>query len=234
MGTAPGRSDHPRPGHGPGPGRAGLGVVVLWALTAVGRRRGTERKVAIAVGPACSSHWPWCPTAAMFVAAGGDQPTGRARRQAAGWAAVLGAPTRSAWWPTPASASMARLGVAPRLGRRAPPLTDPRPLALLPIVALTVLLGAWPCTWPGAATWAPASGRPGRPPRPAPGSCPARPVWPSVWPDPPPPAGPSPSPPRPYWKASSPNKGGRVDDVGHRRTRLLAARRPRRERPGLC
>jgi ABC-2 type transport system permease protein len=122
----------------------GAGVVVLWALTAAGTLLvGRDAKVAIAPGPACSFALAMVATAAMFVAVGGvtSQLAGT-RRQAAAWAATAlgvayavrlvadaGVGLHGLIWLSP-------LGWVEEFGA----LTDPRPLALLPIAALIGIL----------------------------------------------------------------------------------------------
>jgi ABC-2 type transport system permease protein len=148
---------------------AGLsaGVAVLWALTAlITAIAGHSSKVHIAPGPAMFFALALVAPAAMFLAAGAlASQLAPSRRQAAGYASVaLGAcyalrlvadsGTRLEWlrWATP-------LGWVEELQ----PITAPRPLALLPVAALTALLAGLAVylaghrdlassVWPGRAT----------------------------------------------------------------------------------
>ncbi len=119
----------------------GAGVVVLWALTAAGTAAvGHQPKVAIAAGPACLFALGTVSTAAMFAGvAGVTSQLAATRRQAAAWAAAVlgiayavrmvadaGVGLHGLVWASP-------LGWVEELGA----LTHPRPLALLPIAALT-------------------------------------------------------------------------------------------------
>ena len=122
----------------------GVGVVVLWTLTAAGTvLAGRDAKVAIAPGPACFFALAMVATAAMFVGVGGvtSQLAGT-RRQAAAWAATAlgiayavrlvadaGVGLHGLIWLSP-------LGWVEELGA----LTDPRPVALLPIAVFTGFL----------------------------------------------------------------------------------------------
>jgi ABC-2 type transport system permease protein len=123
----------------------GAGLAVLWSLASVIIVAvGQTSKVHIAPGPAVFFALALVTPAAMFLAAGAlASQLASSRRQAAGYAGVaLGAcyalrlvadsGTSLAWlrWVSP-------LGWAEELQ----PLTAPRPLALLPILALTVVLG---------------------------------------------------------------------------------------------
>jgi len=122
----------------------GAGVVVLWVLTAAATALvGRDAKVAIAPGPASFFALAMVATAAMFVGVGGvtSQLAGT-RRQAAAWAATVlgvayairlvadaGVGLHGLIWASP-------LGWVEELGA----LTAPRPVALLPIAALTAAL----------------------------------------------------------------------------------------------
>ena len=123
----------------------GVGVVVLWALTAAGTvAAGRSPKVGIALGPACFFAVAMVATAAMFAGVGGvTSQLAATRRQAAAWAATVlgvayalrmvadaGVGLHGLVWASP-------LGWVEQLGA----LTDPRPLALLPIAGLTAVLG---------------------------------------------------------------------------------------------
>ena len=122
----------------------GVGLAVLWALTAVITVGvGLDARVRIAAGPALYFALSLVSAAAMFLAAGAlaSQLSG-SRRQAAGYAGtalgicyalrmVADSSPDLAWvrWTTP-------LGWVEELR----PLTGPRPLALLPVIALTAAL----------------------------------------------------------------------------------------------
>jgi ABC-2 type transport system permease protein len=123
----------------------GAGLAVLWLLTAVITAVvGRSSKVHIATSPALFFALALVVAAAMFLALGAlTSQLASSRRQAAGYAgAALGAcyalrmvadsGTGLEWlrWVTP-------LGWVEQLQ----PLTAPRPLALLPIVALSALMG---------------------------------------------------------------------------------------------
>ena len=206
----------------PRPWAAGLGPGVLRAARGGHRRRRPDLEGAHRPRAGLFFALALVTPAAMFLAAGAlAGQLASSRRQAAAYAArgLRRLPTPCGWWPTRAPAWRGCAGSPPGLGRRAPAPDRPPAAGPAPHRALTVLFGGLAVylagrrdlasgVWPARAT-APARTR----------LWSGRPVWPPVWPAPPPPAGPSPSPPRPYWKASSPNKGKRVDDVGHRRTR---------------
>ncbi len=125
-------------------GGLGLGVAVLWVLTAAGTvAAGHDPKVAIAVGPACFFALAMVSTAAMFAAVGAlTSQLASTRRRAAAWAATVlgvayavrvvadaGLGLHGLVWATP-------LGWVEELGA----LTDPRPFALLPVAALLLVL----------------------------------------------------------------------------------------------
>ena len=122
------------------------GVAVLFALTAAGTvAAGRRAAVGIAVGPACYFALAMVATAAVFVAVGAVvSQLAATRRQAAAWSATVlgvayavrmvadaGAGLHALVWASP-------LGWVEELGA----LTAPRPLALLPLAALTIVLAA--------------------------------------------------------------------------------------------
>jgi ABC-2 type transport system permease protein len=124
----------------------GAGVVVLWALTAAGTVLvGREAKVAFAVGPSLWFALAMVAPAAVFCGVGGvTSQLAATRRQAAGHgAAVLGVSyavrmvadagvgLHGLIWASP-------LGWVEEMGG----LTDPRPVALVPLVVLTGVLAA--------------------------------------------------------------------------------------------
>jgi ABC-2 type transport system permease protein len=122
----------------------GGGVAVLWCVTAAGTALvGRDAKVAIHTGAACWFALAMVATAAVFVGVGGvTSQLAATRRQAAGWAATTlgiayavrmvadaGVGLHGLIWASP-------LGWVEELGA----LTDPRPLALIPLVAATAIL----------------------------------------------------------------------------------------------
>ncbi len=124
---------------------AGLaaGVAVLWALTAAGTAAvGHEAKVGIPFSSACFFALAEVATAAMFAGIGAvTSQLAATRRQAAAWAATLlgvayavrmvadaGVGLHGLVWASP-------LGWIEELGA----LTDPRPVALVPIALLTAV-----------------------------------------------------------------------------------------------
>ncbi len=131
----------------------GAGVAVLWALTAAGTVvAGHDPKVDIAVGSGCYFALAMVATAGMFAGVGAVAGQLVAtRRQAAAWAATIlgiayavrmvadaGVGLHGLVWASP-------LGWVEELGA----LTDPRPTALVPIAALTVVLAVVAVTLAG-------------------------------------------------------------------------------------
>ena len=135
----------PREGTAQALGGLGAGLAVLWSLTAVIIVvAGQTSKVHIAPGPAVFFALALVTPAAMFLAAGAlAAQLAPSRRQAAGYAAVALGACYSLRLVADSGTSLAWLRWASPLGwaEELQPLTAPRPLALLPIVALTALLG---------------------------------------------------------------------------------------------
>ena len=188
----------------------GAGLAVLWAITAViAVAVGRSSRVHVAAGPALYFALTLVAAAAIFLAAGAlaSQLAAR-RRRAAGYAgAALGvcyalrlvadSASGLAWlhWTTP-------LGWIEELQ----PLTSPRPLVLLPLIALVAALATLAVHLAGHRDLGPASWQTALPPGPARSCSPGRPAWRSGSPGPGWRAGRWPSPPcRCSW-ASSPGR----------------------------
>jgi ABC-2 type transport system permease protein len=126
-------------------GGLGAGVFVLWALTAVITVLiGRDSKVDIAPGPAVYFALAVVTSAVMFLAVGAlTSQLGATRRQAASYAAIfLGASYAVRMIADAGVGLHALIWVSP-LGwvEELRPLTTPQPLALVPIIAFTAVLG---------------------------------------------------------------------------------------------
>jgi len=124
----------------------GVGVVVLWVLTAAGTVLvGREAKVAFAVGPSLWFALAMVATAAVFCGvAGVTSQLAATRRQAAGFAAVVLGASYAVRMVADAGVGLHRLIWASPLGwvEEMGGLTHPRPIALVPLVVLTGALAA--------------------------------------------------------------------------------------------
>jgi ABC-2 type transport system permease protein len=122
----------------------GLGVLVLWALTAViGILSGLDSKVDIAAAPALYFALAMVASAVMFVAVGAlTSQLGATRRQAASYAAVFLGLAYAVRMIADAGVGLHDLIWASPLGwvEELQPLTAPQPLALVPIVAFTAVV----------------------------------------------------------------------------------------------
>jgi ABC-2 type transport system permease protein len=122
----------------------GAGLGVLWALTAaIAVAVGQTSKVHIPAGPAAFFALALVAPAAMFLGAGAlTSQLAPTRRQATGYAAVALGACYALRLVADSGTSLAWLAWVSPLGwvEQLRPLTGPRPLALLPIVALTGLL----------------------------------------------------------------------------------------------
>ena len=120
------------------------GLVVLWTVTAVIIVAvGRSSKVQIAAGPALYFALALVAPAAMFLAAGAlAGQLAATRRQAAGYAGAALGVCYALRMAADSGADLEWLRWATPLGwvEELQPLTDPRPVALLPIIGLVVLL----------------------------------------------------------------------------------------------
>jgi len=126
-------------------GGLGAGVFALWALTAVITvLTGLDSKVDIAAGPALYFALAMVATAVMFLGVGAlTSQLGATRREAAAYAAVFLGVAYAARMIADAGVGLHGLIWASPLGwvEELQPLTAPRPVALLPIIAFTTVLG---------------------------------------------------------------------------------------------
>jgi ABC-2 type transport system permease protein len=120
------------------------GVATLWAITAIITVvTGLSGKIGIPAGPALFFAVALVSSAAMFLAVGAlTSQLAATRRQAAAWAAVALGVSYAVRMMADSAVDLHWLRWASPLGwvEELQPLTGPRPLALLPIVAFTAVL----------------------------------------------------------------------------------------------
>ena len=127
-------------------GGLGVGAFVLWALTAaITIVAGLSSKVSISAGPALYFAMATVATAVMFLAVGAlTSQLGATRHQSAAYGAAFLGVAYAVRMIADAGVGLHTLVWLSPLGwaEELKPLTAPQPLALLPIIAFTAVLGA--------------------------------------------------------------------------------------------
>ena len=144
MGAVALRTDHPQWCRRAGTRWSAAGAFVLWALTSlITVLSGLDSKVDIPAGPGLYFALAMAATAVMFLAVGAlTSQLGATRRQAATYAAVFLGLSYAVRMVADAGVGWHGLIWASPLGwvEELQPLTAPQPLALLPIIAFTLVL----------------------------------------------------------------------------------------------